>query len=85
MGETCQVCTEKQNPEPIQGVEKDRAIDLIGKPVLFASCKEGLGSYGTLIGWNASGRFVVEPDYAPGRFVLCSWIVEYKINTQQQL
>ncbi len=64
--------------EPIHAVEKDKVVRLIGKPVLYASDKEGLGTYGTLIGWNKRGYFIVEPDHMKNRYVHCSWIVEYR-------
>jgi len=49
--------------EPVHAIEKDRAIMLIDKPVLFANRKEGLGAYGKLVGWDKHGRFIVKPDH----------------------
>ncbi len=67
----------KKRPEPIHAIERDRAVSLIGKPILFAQTKEGLGTYGTLIGWSKRGYFLVEPDYAEDKHIRCEWIVEY--------
>lgn len=65
-------------PDPIHAIEKDKALPLIGSPVLFASEKEGLGTYGTLIGWDDRGFFKVVPDYDKKVIVKCSWIVNNK-------
>ena len=63
--------------EPIHAAEKDKALPLIGKPILFAAHKEGLGTYGTLVGWDRRGFFVVTPDHNPEVWFKCAWIVEY--------
>jgi hypothetical protein len=70
-----------ERPEPVHAIEKDRAMPLIGKSVLFANEKEGLGTYGTLLGWSKRGYFIVEPDHAKGKHSRCQWIIEYTVRT----
>lgn len=62
--------------EPIHALNKDLAAPLIGKEVLCANHKEGLGYYATLIGFcPKTGKFVVKlPHFKNNR--RCMWIVE---------
>lgn len=66
-------------PQPIHCIEKDRAEELIGKEILWAQDKEGLGYYGTLMGFDEkTGQFRVKAPIGNHTYK-CSWIVEYKL------
>ena len=69
-----------KRPTPLHAVEKDKASRLIGKRVLYANDREGLGYYGVLIGFSeTNGKFLVRTDVPgfAGRTIECNWIVEY--------
>lgn len=50
-----------KRPQPIHAINKKQAKTLVGKNILCAQHKEGLGYYGTLIGFcPATGKFIVQ-------------------------
>lgn len=65
-----------KRPQPIHAFNQDIARHLIGKAVLCAQHKEGLGYYGTLIGFcSKTGKFIVKRlyDKNESRWM---WIIE---------
>lgn len=56
--------------------------ELLGKNILYAGRKEGLGAYGYLIGKDSeSGKFIVKP-YNNKRLIKAEWIVENTMLTE---
>lgn len=71
--------------KPIHAINKDQATHLIGKCVLCAQHKEGLGYYGTLVGFcQKTGKFIVKRDCDKNN-TLWMWIVEDAIRNDTSI
>ena len=66
---------DKKRLEPIHALERHKAKYLVGKSILYANDKEGLGCYGTLEGFSdKTGKFIVKSDHCSS-LLECVWIV----------
>ena len=71
-----------KRPKPIHCLQKRGAKKLIGKQILYANEKLGLGFYGILEGFSAkTEKFIVQPDHFDNR-IECNWIVEYVVGNK---